>query len=110
MGHPKFEIKSVSDHHFMFNLTAKNGQVILTSQRYTSKESCKKGIESVKNNSSNDERFERKTAKNGQFFFNLKSANHQVIGSSEMYKSKEGMENGISSVKQNSQVADIEEA
>ena len=31
-------------------------------------------------------------------FFNLKAANAQVIGSSQMYADKGGMENGIKSV------------
>ena len=47
-------------------------------------------------------KFEIKSSKNDQFFFNLKAANGQVILSSEMYKSKSGAENGIQSVRKNS--------
>ena len=46
-------------------------------------------------------KFELKKAKNGQFFFNLKAGNGQVILTSEMYKAKDGAENGIKSVKKN---------
>ena len=35
-----------------------------------------------------------KTAKNGQFMFNLKAANGQVILTSEMYTTKAAAENG----------------
>jgi uncharacterized protein len=45
----KFVIKQ-SDAGFHFVLKAANGEVIATSQVYKSKESCKKGIESVKTN------------------------------------------------------------
>jgi len=41
--------------------------------------------------------------------FNLKSANGQVIGTSEMYSSKAAMENGIASVKENAPSATIED-
>ena len=45
----KFVIKE-SNAGFHFVLKAANGEVIATSQVYSSKESCKKGIESVKKN------------------------------------------------------------
>jgi uncharacterized protein len=55
----------------------------------------------VKTHSGFDSKFDRLTAKNGQFYFNLKASNGQIIGTSEMYISKSGMENGIESVKKN---------
>lgn len=94
---------------FHFVLKAKNGQVILSSQVYSSKSGATNGIESVKKNSSNDDLFERKTAKNGKFYFNLKSTNGQIIGSSQMYAGESGMENGIASVKTNAPNADVKE-
>ena len=47
-------------------------------------------------------KYELKKSKNGQFFFNLKAANGEVILTSETYKQKEGAEHGIGSVKKNS--------
>ncbi|MHB1331321.1 MAG: YegP family protein [Sulfuriferula sp.] len=41
----------------------------------------------MQNNCSTDSRFERKEAKNGKHYFNLKAANHQIIGTSQMYES-----------------------
>lgn len=46
-------------------------------------------------------KFELKTAKNGQFMFNLKASNGQVILTSELYKQKSSAENGIESVRKN---------
>ncbi|AZQ57767.1 DUF1508 domain-containing protein [Maribacter sp. MJ134] len=103
----KFEIKTGSSGKTMFNLKAGNGQVILTSQSYASKDGCKNGIESVRTNSQDDARFERKTAKDGSPFFTLNSTNGQIIGKSEMYSSKDGMENGIASVKKNAPDAEV---
>ncbi|MDG1571926.1 YegP family protein [Robiginitalea sp. M366] len=103
----KFEIKTDNSGKFRFNLKAGNGQVILSSQGYSTKSACENGIESVRKNSQNDNMFERKTASNGSPFFNLKASNGQVIGSSEMYSSTSAMENGIASVKKNAPDAGV---
>jgi uncharacterized protein YegP (UPF0339 family) len=45
--------------------------------------------------------FELKKANNGQFMFNLKAANHEVILTSELYKEKQSALKGIESVRAN---------
>lgn len=105
----KFEINTDKSGKFRFNLKAGNGQVILSSQGYSSKDGCENGIESVKKHSQDDGNFERNTAKDGSPFFNLKASNGQVIGNSEMYSSESAMENGIASVKKNAPGASVEE-
>ena len=105
----KFVITKRANGEFQFNLKATNGQVILTSEGYTTLAACKNGIESVKKNSQEDARFERKEAKDGSPFFNLKATNGQVIGKSEMYSSKSACENGIESVKKNAPEAEVVE-
>ena len=47
-------------------------------------------------------KFVLKTAKDGQFCFNLKATNGETILTSEMYKSKASALNGIESVRKNS--------
>ncbi|MCF0177741.1 MAG: YegP family protein [Bacteroidales bacterium] len=105
----KFVIKNRKNGDFQFDLKAGNGQVILTSQGYKSKTTCLNGIESVRKNSQVDARFERKEAKDGSPYFNLKATNGQIIGSSEMYSSVAAMENGIASVAKNAPDATIED-
>ena len=97
----KYVIKKGKNNEYFFNLKADNGQVILSSEGYTTKPACESGIESVKKNSPDDSRYERKKSSNGKPYFNLKASNGQVIGKSEMYESETGMENGIVSVKKN---------
>jgi len=46
-------------------------------------------------------KFELKKSANGQFYFNLKSSNGQIILSSEMYKAKASAMNGIDSIRRN---------
>jgi len=107
MAHPEFQVKAGKNNQYYFSLTAKNGQTILTSEGYKAKDSCENGVASVKKNAADDKRFERKVAKDGQHYFVLKAGNGEVIGKSEMYKSKDSMENGIESVKTNAPVAGI---
>lgn len=103
----KFEIKKTKSGGCKFDLKASNGQVILSSQTYKSLPGCRNGINSVKRNAENDKSYDRKTAKDGSPYFNLKANNGQIIGTSEMYNNTAGMENGIASVKKNAPGANI---
>lgn len=103
----KFEITKRKNGEFQFNLKATNGQVILSSEGYTTKENCKNGIESVRKNSQVEGRFEKKEAKNGKPYFNIKATNGQIIGTSEMYESTSGRDNGIASVVKNAPDAEV---
>lgn len=106
----KFEMKKSKNDKFMFNLKAGNGQVILSSEMYESKSACQNGIESIKKNGGDEERFERRENKNGEPFFILKAGNRQEIGRSEYYSSNAAMENGIQSVMNNAPDAEIVDA
>ena len=97
----KFVITKRTNGEFQFNLIAGNGQVILSSEGYATKTTCENGIESVRKNSQDDSKFERKTSGNGKSYFNLKATNGQIIGSSQMYESEASRDNGIESVKKN---------
>ncbi|KTC42527.1 MAG: YegP family protein [Pseudomonas sp.] len=96
-----YELKKSSNGQFRFVLKAANAEVILTSELYATRAAAENGIASVQANSPVDERYERKSAKDGKPYFNLKAANHQVIGSSELYATEAARDKGIASVKAN---------
>lgn len=96
-----FEMSTNSKGQHSFVLKAGNGEVVLRSEQYESKASADNGIASVQKNCGEDARFERKDASDGRPYFNLKAANHQVIGTSQMYASAAARDNGIESVKTN---------
>lgn len=50
-----FEINKSSNGQYYFVLKAGNGKTIATSEMYTTKDSCKNGIQSVKDNASTAE-------------------------------------------------------
>lgn len=105
----KFVISTRANGEFQFNLKAGNGQTILASEGYTTKSACENGIESVKKNSQDDARYEKKESSNGKYYFSLKATNGQIIGSSEMYESTAARDNGIESVKKNAPDAETDD-
>ena len=107
-----------------FDLKASNGEVIATSEVYSSPESCKKGLASVQKHApvaavenqtlegyavEKHPKFEIYTDKAGEFRFRLKATNGQIIAVSEGYKAIASCLNGIESVKKNAVDAKIVE-
>ena len=96
-----YELGSNDKAQFSFVLKAGNGEVVLRSEQYATKASAENGIKSVQANCSDGARYDRKDASDGRCYFNLKAGNHQVIGTSQMYKAAPGRDAGIESVKTN---------
>jgi uncharacterized protein len=106
----KFVVSTRKNGEVQFVLKAGNGETILVSEGYKSMSGCNNGIKSVRINSQDDDRYERKQSSNGKYMFNLRAGNGQVIGTSEMYESNAACNNGIASVKRNAPGATIETA
>ena len=117
----KFAVKKVKT-GIKFDLKAGNGEVIASSEVYSSDAACRKGIESVRKNAVEADledqtvedvvkvthpKFEMYTDKAGEFRFRLKAKNGEIIAVSEGYKSKASCLNGIESVRKNAPEADI---
>lgn len=103
----KFELNRGTSNKYYFNLKAGNGQVILSSESYESREGAANGIESVKKNASDAGNYERRANRNDEPYFVLKAGNGQEIGRSEFYSSTAAMENGIESVMENAPTASV---
>jgi uncharacterized protein len=107
----KFEVyQSGKKDEFRFRLKADNGQIILSSEGYSSKAACLNGIQSVKKNSGDAKKFNKTKTPTNMFRFSLNAANSQVIGTSQNYKTERGCINGIESVMKNAAKADVKEA
>lgn len=96
-----FELTKNDKGQYAFSLKAGNAETVLRSEQYESRAAAENGIAAVQKNCALDERFDRKDAADGRTYFNLKAGNHQVIGSSQMYKAAAGRDAGIESVKTN---------
>lgn len=119
----KFVIKKTNT-GVKFDLKAGNGEVIATSEVYTTEDACRNGIASVQKNApvaavedqtvegyetEKNPKFEIYEDKAGEFRFRLKATNGQVIAASEGYTAKASCKNGIESVQKNAPVAEIVE-
>jgi uncharacterized protein YegP (UPF0339 family) len=105
----KIQIKKQTNNHFRFIMKAGNGQTILTSESYRTKDACLSGIESLRTNAADPKNYEFKKSFNQKHFFNLLNDNGEMIGSSEMYESSSGRDVGIGLVKVNAPIAVIED-
>lgn len=98
-----------SNGQYRFEPKAGNGEIILTSEQCKAKASAKNGIAAVQKNSQDDARYDRLTSKNDKPYFNLKAANHQIIGTSQLYSSEQSRDRGIESVKTNGASATVKD-
>lgn len=105
----KFQLFKGTNQQFYFRLKAGNGEIILSSEGYTTKQNCQNGITSVRANSPFDANYDRKDSANGKLYFTLLASNSQIIGVSQMYSSTSARETGINSVKTNAPTAPIED-
>ena len=104
----KFLIQKSTNGKYYFVLKANNSETILTSEMYTQIHSLKNWIQSVRENSYDDSHYNRLISMDNKYYFTLEAENGEVIGVSETYNSKQAMENGIQSVKENAPLASIE--
>lgn len=105
----KFECFRDKSGGYRFRLVAGNGETILASESYKAKASCAKGIESVRKNSADPNRFVKNKTSSGKFRFNLTATNGQVIGTSQNYSTEAGCDNGMKSVANNAPGASIDD-
>lgn len=94
-----YELNKSSDGQFRFSLKNDGGDTLLVSEGYKAKASAESGIAAVRANCGDDARYEKKTAAGGKAFFNLKAANHQVVGTSPMFATDAARDAAIASAK-----------
>ncbi len=117
----KFVIKTTKT-GVKFDLKATNGQVVASSEVYSSEAACKKGIASVQKNApiaavedqtvegfakEKNPKFEIYKDKADEFRFRLKATNGQVIATGEGYKTRANCIKGVDSIKNNAPEAEI---
>lgn len=95
---PKFETFQGTDGKYYFHLRAKNGQIVLQSQGYTTKASAVKGELAVQTNGADASNFAIAEGVDGQHYFRVLAANHQIIARSQMYATKSGALHAASTV------------
>ncbi len=93
------EIKKKNENGFQFLVKSETGKILLKSVPFSNKKEVERTLKGLHIANSPLKHFERKTNFDGKFLFNLKNEDGTVIGSSGLYSSEAGMENGIKNLK-----------
>lgn len=109
-----FEVLEAANGEFYFNLkSAANGQIVATSETYTTKTSANRAVTTVQKlllvSGSNPElipalkreRFEVFTGEDKKAYFHLRAGNGEIVLQSQGYTSRTSAQKGIDSVKAN---------
>ena len=96
---------------YRFRLRAANNKIVAVSEAYENKAGCINGVKSVQKNCKShiedntiemekliNPKYEIFTDTAGEFRFNLKASNGEIIAASEGYETKDGVLNGIGAV------------
>ncbi len=94
----RFDIFQGADDRFYFNLHAANGEIVLSSQGYTTESAALSATFSVAENGIDQNRYEVNEAADGSYYFNLKARNGRVIGTSETYSTASNARRGCDGV------------
>jgi uncharacterized protein YegP (UPF0339 family) len=112
-----FDVQQAMSGEWYFNLVAGNGEVVGTSQLYSTKSNADRGARTVRalirlfhgataaeaQQAPHNERFELFKGEDKQTYFRLRAGNGEIMLASEGYKSTSGAQNGVASVKANGQ-------
>jgi len=82
-----FEVFEGNDGQFYFHLVAKNGEIVLQSQGYRTKDGAQKGLESVQANGTSEKNIDIVEANDGGFFFHVKAQNGEIVGRGQVFVS-----------------------
>ena len=106
---PKFQIIRGENGKYYFRLRTGDGDVILQSESYAVRAGAEKGIDVVRLSVYQDEKFKRKISLDGKYYFDIVSIDGDILGTSKLYESLQGCENGIFAVKDLVPKASIED-
>jgi len=94
----KFQVFQGEDADYYFRFVAANGEILLRSEGYITRQSADKGIEVVPESAPDARNIEQLEAVDGSFYYTVKSANGEIIAVSETYVSKSNALRGARAV------------
>ena len=94
----KWVTEKKSDDEYIAKLLASNGEVILTSEIYSTAEGATKGVATIVRGVENG-KFVVYNTKGGEYYFKLKSASNKLLCAGEIYTTKDGCLAAVESVK-----------
>ena len=104
----KFEVFQVGD-GYQYNLKASNGEILVASELYTTKDGVLKAIDAIRRNVETGGEIRVFADKRGRYKFKLIAGNHRVIAISANYMSEKNATSASESFKKFSLSADVVE-
>ena len=98
-GAARFETFTGQDGQTYFRLRAKNGEIVLQSEGYSSKSAAEGGIDSVEANGVDATRYELVEGADDQYGFRIVALNGEIVARGEMYASKSNALRGAETVR-----------
>jgi len=95
----RVEVEQGESGQFHFNVFAKNGEIILSSEAYTTKAAAWNGAFAVQAAAADAANFTILNSSDERFYFTLTANNGEIVGVSQMYTSRQAAQDGIASVK-----------
>jgi hypothetical protein len=106
---PKFEIFRGADQDFYFRLRAQNGEILLASEGYQSKQGAKEAVQTVRRLASGGGFFEHDISKNDLYYFRLVAGNNETVAMSELFHTESARDASIRSVVSIADTAPVED-
>ncbi|UCE66805.1 MAG: YegP family protein [Candidatus Zixiibacteriota bacterium] len=99
MENSKFQILRGENKQYYFRLRTGRGDIILQSEGYNVRAGAEKGIDIVRISVCHNDRFRRKMSADGKYYFEILTIDGDILGTSKLYESLQGCDNGIFAVK-----------
>lgn len=110
MNRTEFQIFRGQDAQFYFRYDGANGEQILSSEGYTTKQNCQNGIASVKRLSPFESSYVRSIDSKGEYRYNIVAENKETVArSSEGYTTFQSREHAINIVKADAATAEVKD-
>jgi uncharacterized protein len=93
------EVLETTPGAFQFNVHADNGEVVLTSESYTTREAAYNGAFAVQDAAPRENAFTLHVSAAEEYYFTISAANGEIVGVSELYPSGPAAASGIATVR-----------
>ncbi len=94
-------VENIEENSFQFKVISRSGNTLLKSIPFEQKGELEQTVQQLSNTQTTSQKVERKTNLDGKFLFHLKNNEGKILGTSGLYTSEAGMENGIKNFRKN---------
>lgn len=95
----RLEVEQGASGKFHFNFFARNGQIVVSSEAYSSEAAAFNGALAVQTEGAYDSAYTIKENASGGFYFTVTALNGEVIGVSQQYTTRAGAAGGVAALK-----------